>query len=66
MITQILITGCTSGLGRAIALNFANQNCIVYAVGRRQALLEELAKESKKIKIKSYPRALSISSQHIY
>ncbi|MDF2940545.1 MAG: dehydrogenase with different specificity [Gammaproteobacteria bacterium] len=46
MINRILITGCTQGLGRALALRFAQAGLYVYAVGRNQELLEELAKNS--------------------
>ncbi len=41
MITQILITGCTSGLGKKLVLKFSSQGCQVYAVGRNQALMKE-------------------------
>ncbi len=41
MITQILITGCTSGLGKKLVLKFSSQGCRVYAVGRNEALMKE-------------------------
>lgn len=44
MINTLLITGCTYGLGRALALKFAKDNYDVYAVGRSKDLLGELAK----------------------
>jgi len=43
MINTLLITGCTHGLGRALALRFAHLGCFVYAVGRNESLLRELA-----------------------
>ena len=42
---QILITGATSGFGRAIALKFAENGHNVIITGRRKLLLDELAKE---------------------
>src|SRR5260221_12840872 len=49
MITTILITGCSYGLGRALAIKFAKNNYHVYAVGRSRDLIEELAKVSSNI-----------------
>lgn len=49
MIDTILITGCTDGLGRELALKFAHENYNVYAVGRRGEMLTSLAQESKRI-----------------
>ena len=49
MIKNILITGCTQGLGNALAKKFADLNLTVFAVGRNIALLEKLASYSKKI-----------------
>jgi short-subunit dehydrogenase len=45
----ILITGCSYGLGRALALKFAKNNCHVYAVARNGELLNGLAKDSSNI-----------------
>lgn len=38
-----LVTGATSGIGRAIALKLAQQGCRVLAMGRKAEALEELA-----------------------
>jgi NAD(P)-dependent dehydrogenase (short-subunit alcohol dehydrogenase family) len=49
MINNILITGCTHGLGHALTLRFAKAGIKVYAVGRKQKLLQELAQSSSLI-----------------
>jgi len=49
MIENILITGATSGLGYALAKRFADLNCKIYAVGRNEVKLAELAAYSEKI-----------------
>lgn len=43
MINTFLVTGATKGLGRAIVTCLANLNYRVYAVGRTEALLQDLA-----------------------
>ena len=45
-IKTILVTGCTKGIGRAVALKLAQSNCKVYAVGRDKNQLETLAAQS--------------------
>ncbi len=50
MINAVLITGCSYGLGNALALKFSKYNCHVYAVGRNRSLLEKLAEKSSNIK----------------
>lgn len=53
----IWITGGSSGIGKAIAYNFAKINCKVYISGRRNSELERTIKEfaKEKLKIKAIP-----------
>jgi short-subunit dehydrogenase len=43
--SKVLITGASSGIGRAMALWWAARGATVYAAARRQSMLDELAKE---------------------
>jgi NADP-dependent 3-hydroxy acid dehydrogenase YdfG len=57
MSKTILITGATSGIGKATALYFAQQGFDILITGRRKELLEELETKIKQefnVKIKSY------------
>ena len=49
----IWITGASSGIGRALAIKFANEGWIVAASARRENLLEDLKQENDNIN--SYP-----------
>ena len=40
-----LVTGASSGIGRAIAARFVEEGARVFATGRRQDALDELAAE---------------------
>lgn len=44
----VLITGATSGIGKACAIKFAENNCNLVITGRRKKILEELAAFIKK------------------
>lgn len=43
----VVVTGASSGMGRAISLLFAKEGAKVIAVARRQSRLEEIAKEAE-------------------
>ena len=45
----IWITGASSGIGKALALKFANEGWIVAASARRENLLQDLNKENSNI-----------------
>ena len=42
---RVLITGASQGIGKAIALEFAKENCRVTIVARKKKALEEVVKE---------------------
>jgi NAD(P)-dependent dehydrogenase (short-subunit alcohol dehydrogenase family) len=48
-----LVTGATSGIGRAVALRFAKEGAAVAVTGRRAELLNEVAAEIRAIGVKS-------------
>ena len=48
MTKTILITGATAGIGRAVALKFADSGFRIIITGRRKDLLEQLADEIRK------------------
>src|SRR2546421_12432101 len=43
----VIITGATSGIGRAVALRFAKASARVVAIGRNRSALEDVASEIK-------------------
>ena len=45
----IWITGASSGIGRALAIKFANEGWVVAASARRENLLQDLNKENSNI-----------------
>jgi benzil reductase ((S)-benzoin forming) len=49
MPNAILITGCSQGLGHALALSFANKGLKTYAVGRNNKLMSQLSVLSNNI-----------------
>ena len=54
----IWITGASSGIGRALAIKFANEGWIVAVSARRENLLQELSKINENI----YPFPLDVTS----
>src|SRR5436190_20329164 len=43
----VIITGATSGIGRAVALRFAKASARVVAIGRNRSALDDVASEIK-------------------
>lgn len=62
---SVVITGASSGMGRAIALCFAKEGATVIAVARRKERLEALARESESLPGKILPYAGDISLQEV-
>jgi NADP-dependent 3-hydroxy acid dehydrogenase YdfG len=46
-----LVTGASSGVGRATTLLLAQHGCVIYAVARRRELLEDLAQQREGIRV---------------
>ena len=56
-----LITGATSGIGRAISLIMAKEGYDIIATGRRASLLSDLAKELEaKFKVRVLPLGFDV------
>ncbi|MDD5170449.1 MAG: SDR family NAD(P)-dependent oxidoreductase [Syntrophales bacterium] len=45
----VLISGCSSGIGLALAREFASRGCMVFATARRPEVIEQLKKEKMEI-----------------
>lgn len=59
----VLLTGASSGIGKAVALRFAEEGAKVVAVARRKEKLEELREEAKDFSGEIYPLAGDVSLQ---
>lgn len=59
----IWVTGGSSGIGLAIAKNFAKINCKVYISSRRNTELERTAKLFSKEKLKVHPLPCNVASE---
>ncbi len=49
MSKKVWITGASSGIGRALAIKFANEGCLVAVSARRENLLKELTEKNNNI-----------------
>lgn len=61
----VVVTGASSGMGRKIALDFANEGANVIAVARRKERLEQLAKEAENMPGKILPYVGDVSLQEV-
>ena len=55
--TVAVVTGASSGIGRRLALDLAGRGATVVALARREALLDELCDEMRRVS----PRSESFS-----
>ncbi|MDO5378157.1 MAG: SDR family oxidoreductase [Clostridia bacterium] len=62
---SVVVTGASSGMGRAIALDFAKEGATVIAVARRKDRLEALAAEAEGLAGKILPYAGDVSAQEV-
>lgn len=59
----ILVSGASSGVGRAIALRYAREGVTLYLTGRNKARLLETVNASEKAGAKALWKVLDISNQ---
>lgn len=60
---NVVITGASAGIGRALATNFAQDGHAVLAVARREAPLQSLSQEmAKEYRVTIHPLALDITA----
>lgn len=62
---SVVVTGASSGMGKAIALDFAKEGATVIAVARRKERLEELSAEAAPLPGKILPFPGDISSEEV-
>lgn len=60
---NILITGASSGLGKAIALNYSNKNTTLYLLGRNEERLFEVKKECENKGATVYTKIIDVRNR---
>ncbi len=60
---NILITGASSGLGRELAIQFANEGIVLFLTGRNEARLKEVVSICKNKGAKVYSKSLDIKDR---
>jgi NAD(P)-dependent dehydrogenase (short-subunit alcohol dehydrogenase family) len=59
----IVITGASSGIGRATALHFARHGATIALLGRREEALEELAQDCDRLGGHAYPMKTDVTDE---
>ncbi len=62
--TNILITGASSGIGKALAILYANPNNVLFLCARRKKQLEETAKLCQKKGANVFFRSLDVTNEN--
>lgn len=58
-----LITGATSGFGKAVAFRLAQEGCNIFMVSRREKILEELKEEISSLNVKAEYAAGDVTNE---
>lgn len=64
MVQAVIVTGASSGIGRATALKFGRDGAAVLAVGRQQGALDEVAQAIQREGGTCEPFAIDVSAAH--
>jgi NAD(P)-dependent dehydrogenase (short-subunit alcohol dehydrogenase family) len=65
VISTVVVTGCSKGIGYATALKLAQESCKVYAVSRNAAALQTLAQQSQNIQPITADISTATGREHI-
>jgi short-subunit dehydrogenase len=65
MVTTVVVTGASAGVGRAVALEFARQGCNVALMARGVERLESAAREARAFGVEALPIAVDVADGDI-